>query len=58
MTYERQEWWQHGKLQEFVSECEAFQSRLNEPVKHKQQSDPFFSRLMLKEQIKERPLKL
>ena len=30
-----EEWWQHVKLQELISQCEATESRLNKSVKNK-----------------------
>jgi len=42
------------KLQELISECEAFQFRLNKSVKNKKESDQkAFSTLILKGQIKQ-----
>jgi len=31
----RMEWWKHGKLEELISECEAFQTRLKKHSKQK-----------------------
>jgi len=44
----RLEWWEHRKLQELISECEAIQTRLKKSVINKKQSDwKTFCRLMI-----------
>jgi len=48
------EWWEHGKLQELISECEAIQTRLKKSVinNNKKSDRKAFCRLMLQGQVK------